>query len=119
MDSIFGVAQSGLQVASLRLAVSADNVANAGTAGFVPSRIEAGDVPGGGVAGRVAKGDDAAKENDPELEARLDRTIVDLSRTDLVQETVSRSLAAATFRANLATLRTADETLGSVLSLEG
>ncbi len=112
MNSIFGIAQSGLQVETLRLAVSADNVANAGTDGFVPGRVEAQDVSGGGVAGRVAK------ENDPEVEARIDRVIVDLSRTDLVQETVNQSLAAASFRANLATLRTADETLGSLLNLE-
>jgi len=112
MNSVSGIARSGLQIESLRLAASANNVANASTDGFVPGRVEAQEVREGGVVGQVAK------ENDPQVESRIDRAIIGLSGTDLVKETVNQTLAAASFRANLATLRTADETLGSLLSLE-
>ncbi len=111
MSSIPSIAQSGLQIASLRLAVSANNVANAETSGFVPSRVEAQEVPSGGVRGAVVK------QNDPQFEARMDRAIVGASGTDLIQESVEQSLAAASFRANLVTLKTADETLGALLDL--
>src|SRR5690242_59180 len=69
VSSIFGVAQSGLEVASLRLAVSAHNVANAETSGFVPSRVEPVEAPSG-VGGAVVK------PNDPQFEARVDRALV-------------------------------------------
>ncbi len=112
MNSVFGIAQSGLQIETLRLAVSANNVANTSTDGFVPSRVEAQEVREGGVVGQVSK------ENDPGVESRIDQAIISLSGTDLEKETVNQVLAAASFRANLATLRTAGETLGSLLSLE-
>jgi len=91
--------------------VSANNVANAETSGFVPTRVEAQEVPAGGVRGT------AVKQNDPRFEARMDRAIVGASGTDLIQESVDQTLAAATFRANLATLKTADETFGALLDL--
>ena len=111
VSSIFSIAQSGLQVASLQLAVSANDVANVETDGFAPSHVEAQEVRSGGVTGS------AVKQNDPQFEARLDRALVGASRTDLVQETVSQSAAAASFGANLATLQTADELFGTLLEL--
>ncbi len=112
MNSIFGIAQSGLHVASLRLATSAHNVSNALTEGFVPGRVEAEEVPGGGVTGRAVSG------NDPLFDAQMDRVTVALSQTDLAQEMVAQSLAATSFRASLATLRTADEMVESLVDLE-
>ena len=111
MNSILGVAQSGLQISSLRLATSAHNVANALTEPFVPGRVEVEAVEGGGVTGRVAQGD-------PRFEAQVDRLIVSLSGTDLAQEMVNQSLAATSFLANLATLRAADEMFSSLVHLE-
>jgi flagellar hook-associated protein FlgK len=108
MSSIFGVARSGLEVAAQRLAVSAHNVANVLTEGFVPSRVEAEELAEGGVAGRVA--------NDPAVESRLDR-IAGLSGTDLVEETVGQIQAAAAYRASAASLRAADETLSALLDI--
>jgi flagellar hook protein FlgE len=111
MGSILSIARSGLEVASQRLAVSASDAANALTAGFAPSRVEARELPGGGVEGRVAP------ENDPAVEARLDALA--LSGTDLARETVEQMQAAAAFRASLASLRAADETLGALLDARG
>jgi Flagella basal body rod protein len=106
-----GIAQSGLQVASLELAVSANNVANALTDGFVPSRVEERALPGGGVSGGVQQ------EPDPLDEVRADRALLAPSRTDLVQELLAQSKAAAVYRANLASLRTIDESVGAILDM--
>jgi flagellar hook protein FlgE len=113
VSSILSIAQSGLQVASLRLAVSANNVANALTDGFAPSRVEAQEAPSGGVEGAVVK------QNDPQFEAQVDRAILGASGTDLIQESVNQLLAASLFQANLATLKTTDETIGVLLDLRG
>jgi flagellar basal body rod protein FlgC len=111
MNSTLGIACSGLQVASLRLASSAHNVANALTERFVPSRVEVETTEGGGVTGRVVP--DA-----PAVDAQVDRLTAALSATDLVRETVNQALAATSFRANLAALRTAGEMSRSLLDLE-
>jgi flagellar basal body rod protein FlgC len=110
MGSLFAISSSGLAVASQALAVSADDVANVLTEGFVPGRVEARELPGGGVSGEVVR------ENDPAVEARLDG-IADLSGTDLLAETVRGMRAAASFRASLASLRSADEALGALLDV--
>ena len=111
MSNVLGIAQSGLQVAAVRLAVSANNVANGLTGGFVPSRVAAEERAGGGVSARVAK------ENNPEFEARIDRNLAALSGTDPIQETVEQILAASSFRTNLAALKTADQTQQSLLDV--
>jgi flagellar hook-associated protein FlgK len=111
MNSILGIAQSGLQVASLELAVSANNVANAETDGFVPSRVVEKEVPGGGVSG------DVQRESDPLAEARADRALLAPSRTDLVQEILAQAKAVAVYRANLASLRVGDESAGAMLDV--
>jgi flagellar basal body rod protein FlgC len=110
MGSIFDVARSGLTASALRLSTSAHNVANALTPGFAPLRVTAEERPGGGVAAR------AVPENDPQLEARLDAAALGYgagSGTDLATEMA----AAASYRANLAALRTADDLAASLLSV--
>jgi flagellar basal body rod protein FlgC len=103
MSSASGIAASGMQVAALALDVSANNVANALTDGFVPSEVAPAELVGGGAAASVVK------ESDPLAEVRVDRALLAPSRTDLVQEMVNQSRAAAVYKANLATLRTAQE----------
>jgi flagellar basal body rod protein FlgC len=103
MSSTSGIAASGLQVAALALDVSANNVANGLTEGFVPSHVEAADLDGGGAIASVVK------DQDPLAEVRADRALLAPSRTDLVQEMVTQSRAAAVYKANLATLRTDQE----------
>ena len=111
MNSTLGIAQSGLQVASLELAVSANNVANAESDGFVPSRVEEKALPSGGVSGVVQQAPD------PLAEVRADRAVLAPSRTDLIQEVLAQSKAAAAYRANLASLRTTDESIGAILGV--
>jgi flagellar basal body rod protein FlgC len=103
MSSTSGIAASGLQAAALTLDVSANNVANGLTEGFVPSHVEVADLDGGGAVASVVK------DPDPLAEVRADRALLAPSRTDLVLEMVTQSRAAAVYRANLATLRTDQE----------
>lgn len=109
MSSASGIAQSGLFVAALALDVSANNVANALTEDFTPSRVVPAEVAGGGVTAGVEPVPDPRTGRDPMDEVRADRALLVPDRVDLVQEVVSQARAAAVYRANLATLRTATE----------
>lgn len=112
MSTIHGVAQSGLEAAATRLDVSANNVANALTDGFVPSRVTSAEVAGGGVTTAVVR------VGDPLAEARADAALLATSRTELVTEVVAQREAARLFQANAATLRTADELFEAALKLK-
>jgi flagellar basal body rod protein FlgC len=112
MSTITGIAQSGLDAAATRIDVSANNVANALTEGFVPSRVSSADQAGGGVTTSVAKA------FDPIAEARADRALLAPSRTDLVAEIVAQDQAARLYQANLASLKTADELFEAALKLK-
>lgn len=111
MSPLFSIAASGLAVQSTRLAASAHNVANASTDGFRPVEVSAVEQEQGGVTAQI--------ERSAAVESQVDRNIVALSQTDLVKETVGQMGAAAAFRANLAVLRTADETFQSLLDVKG
>ncbi len=100
-SSIFGVALSGLHDADLRIAASAHNSANALTSDFVPRQVVSTAIPTGGVSSRMVP------QANPDFDARLDETTMRLSKTDLVDEVASSMIAAASFKANLATLQTA------------
>ena len=110
MTSTFAIAQSGLLAAETRLGVSAHNVANALTDDYTPVRVDAREVAGGGVAAAPVPADD------PAVAARLDAA--HLAGTDLAGEMVAQMTAAAAFRANLATLRTADEMAGALMDVK-
>ncbi len=116
MADTFGIARSGVVAAGVDLAVSANNVANALTDGFVPSHAVMSEQPEGGVRADVEK--EPAPPPDPLAEVRADRALLAPSRTDLVQELVSQSRAAAVYRANLATLKTAEELALEVTKLK-
>lgn len=113
MSSIFGISGSGALAEATRLAVSANNVANAETDGFVPSRVTGEELPSGGVTTRVER------EADPVAEARADRALgaTAPSRTDLVQEQLVRLRASTVYRANLAALRTEAENQDALMKL--
>ncbi len=110
MADSMGIARSGLVAAGVELAVSANNVANALTEGFVPSRAVPAEAAGGGVTADVDSLDDPVKPpEDPLAEVRADRALLAPSRVDLAQELVSQTRAAAVYKANLETLRTSME----------
>ncbi len=112
MAGILSIAQSGLQVESLRLAVSANDVANAQTDGFQPAQVIATARPGGGVDGAVAPA------SDPVAAARADRAVLAPSRTDLAREVVTQLQAANAYRANLESARTSSDVFATLLSLK-
>jgi flagellar basal body rod protein FlgB len=103
MGSIYGTVGSGLDLAALQEAVSANNVANAQTPGFVPSQVDPTAQSGGGVSATVQP------QEDPEIEANLDRNLMSLSQTNLINEEIAQQMALNSFLANLDALR-ADET---------
>jgi len=107
MGSIFDIASTGLAAAGLRLGVSAHRVANALGDGVTPVRVEQEALPGGGVAARVAAGD----------EVRADRALLGGAGVDLAAEAVEQLRASAAFRASLAVLRTGDDLLAELLGL--
>lgn len=118
MSSTSGIAQSGLQVAAMAVDVSANNVANALTEDFVPSRVVPADVEGGGVRADVERLDEPVKPpDDPLAEVRADRALLVPNRVDLAQEMVSQSRAAAVYKANLQSLRTDQEMQATLMQM--
>jgi flagellar hook protein FlgE len=106
MGSTTGIAQTGLQVAAIALDVSANNVANVLTEDFEPSRVAPEELAEGGVTARVEK---LQQPQDPMAEVRADRALLVTDHVDLAQEMVNQSVAAAMYRANLASLQTAQQ----------
>ena len=104
-------AYSGMRAASLRLQTSAHNVANAQTDGFDPSRVVQQDVSIGGVHASVETVDAA----NPVVVR--DGALVELSGTDLAGEMVEQLRAQRSHEANVSTLRTADEMVGTLLDV--
>lgn len=124
MASASGIAQSGLMVASLAVDVSANNIANALSEDFTPSRVAASEVEGGGVTGRVVPDAEAfeapaAPPQDPQAEVRADRALLVPNRVDLAQELVSQTRAAAVYKANLETLKTDQEMQATLVQMLG
>ena len=111
VGSVDSIALSGLSAQSLRLTVSANNVANLATNGFQPSRVDATADASGGVATTVQQ------LSNPAVESQLNGTLVALSGTDQVAEVATQILAVAAFRANLKVLEAAqamDRAVGAI-----
>jgi flagellar hook protein FlgE len=88
---------SGLRDATLRLDVAANNVANALTEGFRPSRVSTSELPGGGVQSAIIAGD--------------------LEGVELAGEMVAVMIAEAAFTANARVLSSAFRTDRRILDL--
>jgi flagellar hook protein FlgE len=89
------IAQSGLQVAQTRLAVSANNVANNQTPGYQRETVQAQAQPDGGVSAQVNRSG--------------------ASGGSLEQDVVDQLAAKNDFLANLHVFKTADQMMGSLL----
>jgi flagellar hook protein FlgE len=97
MSPISGIALSGMSAAQTRLAAAANNIANAGTAGYQRLRVET--LPGpGGVSTVVSREPEAA----PGL---------------YVEDAVEMLAAKQAFIANALVLRTEDRMIGSLLDV--
>ena len=112
VNSIFGVASSGLDLQARRLEVSASNVANVSTDGFKASQVAAQEQASGGVTSQIVPTGDA-----PAMMLR-GGAMVQGSNTDLVTELVTQRTALHAYQANLNVLRTNDELLGAVLNIK-
>jgi flagellar hook protein FlgE len=96
MASISSIGSSGMQAAQLRLDASANNVANMNTPGFRRQTVTQQDLPDlGGTRASVGKAD----QEGVALEA----------------EVVDQMSATYAFKANLKTIQTQDDILGSLL----
>jgi flagellar basal-body rod protein FlgC len=112
VSSAFSIALSGLAAAGRRLDASAHDLANALTDGFTPLRVSQEEVAGGGVIATVERIDTGA-------EVRAHAALAGLAGVDLAFEVVGQLRAASAYRANLATLRAADEAERSLLDVLG
>jgi len=113
MMSAIDTALSGMAAFGKKIEVTAHNVANVNTDGFKKSRTEFVEIKTGGVLPVVQKDDSAG----PAVlkDTGYGAAQVELSNVDLGEEAVSQIIAQRGFEANLRTLKTADDMLGSIL----
>jgi flagellar basal-body rod protein FlgC len=129
----FSIAASGMAAASLRLAVSANNVANAETAGPLPDatgaaasyapayaaeRIDQVDISGGGVSARVSTASPGTvAAYDPTAPYADAKGMVAAPNVDLSGEVVQQLVAKYSFAANAGVMRVADQMMKSLLDV--
>ena len=116
MISAIHTALSGLSAFGKQLDVSANNVANMNTDGFKNSHTEFVEAQPSGVLPVVQKDNSAGPavlKDTPQGPQQ-----VELSNVDLGQEAVSQIIAQRGFEANLRSLKTADDLLGSILDMK-
>lgn len=113
MISAIHTALSGLGAFGKQQEVSAHNVANVNTEGFKKLRADFVEVGSGGVRPVVSKDESAG----PTVlrESGHGAAQIELSNVDLGEEAVNQIIAQRGFEANLKTLKTADDMLGSIL----
>ena len=99
MASISSIAGSGLQAAQLRLDASANNVANMNTPGYRRQAVQQEAAAG-------SAGVRATVQREPQEGVALE------------QEVVEQMSATYAFKANLQTIRTQDEMMGSLLNVK-
>lgn len=98
MNSITSIARSGLQTAMLQMNVAAHNIANASTAGFHRQGVALQTQPEGGVS-----------------PAALTREA--LPGNELVEDVVQQMVAMYSFEANVMSLKTGQQVLGTLLDV--
>jgi flagellar hook-associated protein FlgK len=103
MSSATSIAASGIATATLGVAAAASNIANAGTPGYQPVRVDQAAQAGGGVSGQVSR------PGDPLAEVRADRALLGGQGVDLVAEVVAQGQAARLVEANLKSLQAASD----------
>jgi len=116
MISAIHTALSGLTAFAKQIEVVSHNVANVNTDGFKKSRTEFVEIETGGVLPVVQKDNSAG----PAVlkDTSYGPAQVELSNVDLAEEAVNQIVAQRGFEANLRTLKTADDMLGSILDMK-
>jgi flagellar hook protein FlgE len=113
MISAIHTALSGLTAFAKQMEVSAHNVANVNTDEFKKSRTDLVELEACGVLPVVQKDNSAGPA--ALKDSSYGQTQVELSNVDLGEEAVNQIIAQRGFEANLRTLKTADDMLGSIL----
>lgn len=110
------LALSGLSAFQKKSDVIANNVANANTDNFKKSRTNLSESPnGGGVSAHISQ---IRTPGIPKEIVQENETIeVETSNVDLGEELTEMIPAAAGYRANLATIKTHQENLGTLLDI--
>jgi flagellar hook protein FlgE len=98
MTAITSIAVSGVQAASTRLNVAANNIANAQTAGYRREVVHQQSQETAGVVTSVGKADEVG--------------------VDLAAELVEEMSASYQYKANLRSIQTQDQLMGSLLDLK-
>ena len=107
---------SGLTTFSTQVAVTAHNLANVNTDGFKKSRTELIAVESGGVRSVIQKDETAGPtilNNTGYGPAQLE-----FSNVDLAEEAINQIIGQRGFEANIQTIKTADEILGTTLDIK-
>jgi flagellar hook protein FlgE len=115
VNTAYNAAISGLQAASLKLRVSANNVANANTDGYQRQQVttQAGTY---GVEVKVEKVSTVESTNSVQASGELRPDAP--SNVDVAEELLEMKAAQNLFEANLKTLNTNDNMLGRILDIE-
>jgi len=114
MSNAMGVALSALRALFTKLDVTADNIANAGTAGFKKSRADLQEAPSGGVKVSIGTVDTPGSPLPP---ADGEREYRESSNVSLEEEMVNLILTQYAFSANLKTLQAGDEMRRNLLDI--
>ena len=115
VSTAYNAALSGLHAASLKLKVSANNLANAHTDGFQKQQVttQAGTY---GIEVKVEK--ISASEALPSPHAGSEKITNERSNVDVAEELIQVKVAQNIFDANAKTLQTEDNMLGRILDIQ-
>ena len=98
MSAISSIALSGVQAASTRLDATSHNIANTQTERFHRQVVNQQSQESGGVTATVAQADEAG--------------------ADLAADLVEQKMASYTYRANLRSIQTEEQMMGSLLDIK-
>ncbi len=123
MNPILSTALSGLQAATTRVSVSANNIANAGTSrpasspegAFRAQRVVSRAVPGGGVATSV---EDKAPATVAGPDPSAPGGVSVFPNVNFVAEAVEQTQAVASYRANAAVIRVQQDIDDALLDIK-
>jgi flagellar basal-body rod protein FlgC len=133
MNAAFAIARSGMQAASLRLDVSASNVANMSSNGplpdasnaaafppaYAPQRVDQVDVAGSGTAARVTTVSPSyVPAYDPSAPYADKNGMVAAPKVDLTNEVVQQITALYEFAANARVMQTASQMMKTLLDIK-
>lgn len=110
MLNAIGIALSGLQAASRKVEASASNIANMQTAGYEKLTTAQSDLNGQGVSSRhIPKNQAFTPSYAP------DSPFANMPDVDLAEEAVNMTLAEATYKANVAVIKTVNDMTDEML----